>query len=165
MTECIFIEELFHNIMRIQMKNAFDKNLCILHSPEYNKVYISVVFPNLLNTSHTKYKFSCGNKSTPGRPQNLVENIFMKYYWTRIPTVLQIIFDNESTIPIVRKLFLRSLPDPCIKYKIRCDRISVFSVLKSLCPAGARLDWAVLQEQERMLITLCVPNAITILRS
>ena len=108
--------------MRIQMKNAFDKNLCILHSPEYNKVYISVVFPNLLNTSHTKYKFSCGNKSTPGRPQNLVENIFMKYYWTRIPTVLQIIFDNESTIPIVRKLFLRSLPDPYIKYKICCDK-------------------------------------------
>ena len=35
-------------------KNAYDKNLCILHSPEFHKVYISVVFSKF--TEHVVYQ-------------------------------------------------------------------------------------------------------------
>ena len=92
--------------------------------------------------------------------QNLVENIFMKSYWTRIPTVPQNPFGNESIIPIVvENCFYEVYRTRTSSTKSVVIRISTLSVLKSLCPAGAHLACAVLQGLERMF-PLCVHNAM-----
>ena len=84
----------------------------------------------------------------------------MKSYWTRnvIPTALQNPFDNESINPIVvEKNFYEVYRTRISSTKSVVISISVLSVVKSLCPAGAHLGWAVLQGRERTL-TLYVPK-------